>query len=165
MRRISEEDAQLFLRFPEKLLEMKQARYDALVHRGYIEKVVDPASEFYDWHVLTALVSGSAAWELLAKCGQRVGDAEQMGELLDADARILSVEQVKMLDASLKELLAKEDEQTLIDCAMLEARYQWPKWWLRSDAEINLELYWIKQQVQQFIQKAVEAEEALLIIA
>lgn len=189
LRRISQEDASLFLRYPEKLLELEIARYEASKGKGYVEEVVDPTRQFYDWRVLTALVSDSAAWVLLVEGGQQVGKTEQMWAVLDADARILSIEQVQALDESLKELLAEEDEQALIDLAMaeqtthlvliqsepeewtiddLEPEEDWAKWpkpWRRPEAEINLELYWIKQQVQQFVQTVVEVEELLMIIA
>jgi hypothetical protein len=189
LRQISQEDAQLFVRFPAKLLALEQASYEASKRTGYVEELADPTRQFYDWHVLMALVSGSAAWTLLVKSGQQVGETEQMWQVLDADARVLSINQVQSLNESLKELLAEENEQALIDLAMAEQAdkpvlipstvpaEEWtlcdpepgeqvPHWHNPgpSQAEINLTLYWIIKQLQEFIQAAVEAKNALLII-
>jgi hypothetical protein len=190
LRQISQEDAQLFVRLPEKLLALERARHEAYKNRSHTEGVADSTRQFYDWHVLMALVSGSAAWTLLVKSGQQIGETEQMWQVLDAEARVLSISQVQALNNSLEELLAKEDEQVLIDLAMSEQadkplltpstahaeewtlydagpEEQWPQWHDAgpSQAEIDLTLYWMIKQLHQFIQAAVEAKNALLIIA
>lgn len=190
LRQISQEDAQLFVRLPEKLLALERARYEAGKSRGYAEEAVDPTRQFYDWRVLMSLVSGSAAWTLLAKSGQQVGETEQMWQVLDADARVLSSSQVQALHSSLEELLAEEDEQALIDLAMAEQNDKplltpstvpaedWtlydagpeehlPQWHNPgpSQAEIDLTLHWMLKQLQEFIQATVNAKNALLIIA
>jgi hypothetical protein len=190
LRQISQEDAQLFVRLPEKLLALERARHEAYKNRSYTEEVADPTRQFHDWHVLMALVSGSAAWTLLVKSGQQVGETEQMWEVLDADVRVLSISQVQALNNSLEGLLAEEDEQALIDLAMAEQankplltpstapaeewtlydagpEEQWLQWHNPgpSQAEIDLTLHRMLKQLQQFIQAAVEARSALLIIA
>lgn len=190
LRQISQEDAQLFVRFPEKLLALEQASYEARKHTGYTEETVDPARQFHDWRVLTALVSGSVAWTLLVKSGQQIGETEQMWQVLDAEARVLSINQVQALNKSLEELLAEGDEQALIDLAMAEQankpvlilstvpaeewtlydpepEEQLPHWHnpRPSQAEIDLTLHWMLKQLQEYIQAAVEAKNALLIIA
>lgn len=189
LRQISQEDAQLFVRFPEKILALERARYEACKHTGYGEEIADPARQFCDWRVLMALVSGSAAWTLLVKSGQRVGETEQMWQVLDADARVLSISQVQLLNEFLEALLAKEDEQAIIDLVMAEQASkpvltpatepaeewtfyepelgeQWPHWHNPgpSQAEIDLTLHRILKQLQQFVQAAVEAKNALLVI-
>jgi len=113
-----------------------------------------------------------------------------MWQVLDADARVLSSSQVQSLNESLERLLAEEDEQKLIDLAMAEQaskpaltpstapvegwtlydagpEEQLPQWQSTepSQAEADLTLYCILKQLQQFTQVAVEAKNALLIIA
>ncbi|MGI4869577.1 MAG: hypothetical protein ACRYFX_00185 [Janthinobacterium lividum] len=146
LRQITAAEADAYLRQPSQLIQAQRSErkeLDKLWHIGFDYDQWEKAHKrrSYKWKLLFGLVSVSEdAFDLLAHGGQPIGGLEESWEL-EASAEVLSVEQIFKLYNNL--LLAPV---------------------LPATESYEIEAALIFQDLLAFLQEAVEAGKALLII-
>ncbi|UOQ53222.1 hypothetical protein [Hymenobacter cellulosivorans] len=185
LRSISDTDAQEFLQYPEKLVQLEADEYqraeEAYERTGNIASYLGPADSprrFYDWRMLVILVSCShTAWHMIVNEGEQVGkDAWSLG----FDAQIFRAPQVLKLSTALASALAEMPESPAAAPEVLLS----PDGWEFFDMDNSLPFTWdedssrptsekqgpapterqMQQELQHFIQETAAANRALLLL-